>query len=417
MSQKHTPDLSLIKRIADDVGTPFYLYDESVIDDHARRLSEAFSWNPGFREYFAVKATPNPYVIDIMTRRGCGVDCASRTELMLAKAMGLRGERIMFSSNQTPGCEYRLARELDATINLDDISHIDFLRENGGIPKRLCLRYNPGSTQVASNFVMGHPQDSKFGMTRAQIHECVKRLIDLGVEKFGLHAFLISNCVDTDYYPQIASLLFGLALEIYRETGAIVDFINLSGGIGVAYHPEEREADIGEVGRAVRRDYERLIKDTPLHPMKVYTELGRWMTAESGMLVSKVIHKKDTYKNYIGLDATACDLIRPAMYSAYHHITVAGKADLPCDHIYDVVGSLCENNDKFAVDRRLPNIDVGDYIVIHDAGAHCRAMGYNYNGKLRCGEVLFRPDGSYKLIRRHETPRDYFATLDYPGLV
>ncbi len=416
MQRKTAPDLNTLTRIASKVKTPFHLYDARALSRRMRALKAAFSWNENYREYFAVKATPNPYILKLMKDEGLGVDCASLTELMLARAVGFKGDEIMFSSNETPAEEYVFARSLDATINLDDITHIDFLKENGGIPERICLRYNPGGDVVIANQVMGHPGDAKYGMTRPQIFEAVRRLTTLGVKRFALHAFLVSNSIDPAYYPGMARILMELALDVYRETGAHVYMVNLSGGIGIPYQPDQREVDIMEVGAGVKEAYDELICGTALEGLKIATELGRWVTGPIGCLVTRAVHEKHTHKEYIGVDASACDLMRPAMYGAYHHITVAGKEDAPCDRVYDVVGSLCENNDKFAVDRHLPAIDMGDLLLIHDTGAHGRAMGYNYNGKLRSGEVLLNEDGSFDLIRRAETPADYFATLNYPGL-
>ena len=413
--KKVAPEKQLLESIAAQIPTPFHLYDGPALEKRAQDLNAAFSWNEGFREYFAVKATPNPHILELLKAQGCGVDCASLCELKMARAVGFRREEIMFSSNQTPAGEFELARELGAIINLDDISHINFLQEHGGIPKVICLRYNPGGDAVVANQVMGRPEEAKFGMTRDQIFESVRRLQAMGTEEFGLHAFLVSNTRAPDYYPAMAAMLMELALEIHRELGAKVFMVNLSGGIGIPYRPEEEPVDIAKVGERVREAYDSLIRGTSLHPMRVVTELGRYMTGPIGWLVARAIHTKDIYKQYIGLDATACNLMRPAMYGAYHHITVPGKENAPCDRVYDVVGSLCENNDKFAVDRKLPEILPGDLVVIHDTGAHGHSMGYNYNGKLRSAEVLPTDEG-YRLIRRAETPEDYFATLDYPGL-
>ena len=411
------PSRETVEAIARAVPTPFHLYDAGMLRRRARALNAAFSWNPGFCEYFAVKANPNPYVMDILKAEGCGADCASLTELMLARAVGLHGDRIMFSSNDTPAEEYELARQLDATINLDDITMIPYLAKHGGIPQRISLRYNPGGDVAISNSVMGHPGDAKFGMTRDQIFESVEKLSALGVKEFALHSFLVSNALDPTYYPGMAALLMQLALDIFRQTGRRVSMINLSGGLGIPYRPEEDAPEIGKVGKAVREMYEWYINGTELAPMRIACELGRWMTGPCGWLVTRAIHEKRIHKHYIGVDASACDLMRPAMYGAYHHITVCGKETDRADQLYDVVGSLCENNDKFCIDRMLPKIDIGDLLLIHDAGAHGRAMGYNYNGKMRCGEVLLEEDGSFRVIRRAETPADYFATLDYPGLV
>ncbi|MEA4897420.1 diaminopimelate decarboxylase family protein [Bacillota bacterium Meth-B3] len=416
MNDRIVPSKDTLERIIREIPTPFHLYDEAALVRRMRALNGAFAWNAGFREYFAVKATPNPHLLQLMKAEGLGADCASLTELMLARAVGFSGEEIMFSSNETPAEEYRLARSLDATINLDDITHIDFLKENGGIPERICLRYNPGGDYRVANRVMGNPGEAKYGMTRAQVVEAVRRLTALGTKRFALHAFLVSNAIDPAYYPGMARLLMELAIDVHRETGAEVYTVNLSGGVGIPYRPEERPVDIAQVGAGVKAAYDELIAGTALEGLRIATELGRWLTGPVGCLITRAIHEKHTHKEYIGVDASACDLMRPAMYGAYHHITVAGKEDAPADHTYDVVGSLCENNDKFAVDRQLPPIERGDLLIIHDTGAHGRSMGYNYNGKLRSGEVLLKADGSFKLIRRAETPEDYFATLDYPGL-
>jgi diaminopimelate decarboxylase len=414
---KPTLPLEKLKEISSQIPTPFHLYDEQRIRDNARRLSSAFRWNPGFKEYYAVKACPNPTLLKILQQEGCGVDCSSMTELMLSKACGFSGEQIMFSSNATPDEEFRYARELGAIINLDDITHIESLAQNGGIPETICCRYNPGGEFRLGNTIMGNPGDSKYGFTRAQLTEGFKKLLKLGAKRFGLHAFLASNTTDPAYYPTMARTLFQVAVELHQETGAEIFMINLSGGIGIPYKPDQPEADLAAIGEGVRQAYEEIIVPAGLHPIRVVTELGRYMTGPAGYLVSKVLHEKDTYKHYLGLDACAVNLMRPAMYGAYHHITVPGKEHLPHDHIYDVTGSLCENNDKFAIDRPLPKVDIGDFVVIHDTGAHGFSMGYNYNGKLRSAEVLLHPDGSFTQIRRAETPADYFATLmDFPGL-
>ena len=416
MHEKTTPSLEVLRAIRDAVKTPYHLYDEAALIERVKRLQAAFSWNAGYREYYAVKACPNPRILEILKAHGCGVDCASLTELMLARAVGFPGDHMMFSSNETPAEEFELARALGATINLDDITHIDFLRAHGGIPERIFLRYNPGDGVTVSNFVMGHPGESKFGMTHDQILESVRRLSALGVRRFGLHSFLVSNALDPAYYPAMARLLFMLALEIYEKTGAIVDTVNLSGGLGIPYRPEETPVDVLRVGADIRVAYEALIAPSPLAPLSIATELGRYITGPVGYLVATAIHEKDTYRHYVGLDASAVDLMRPAIYGAYHHITVPEREGAPCDRLCDVVGALCENNDKFAIRRMLPKIHIGDLVVIHDTGAHGYSMGYNYNGKLRSPEVLLHADGSFTLIRRRETPADYFATLDYPGL-
>ncbi len=413
---KTLPDADTLRAIAREIPTPFHLYDEGALRARARLLKSAFSWNADYREYFAVKANPNPHLIRILQEEGVKVDCASLTELMLARACGFSGDEIMFSSNETPAEEYEYARALGATINLDDITHIDFLKAHGGIPEALCLRVNPGEAFRFGNFVMGHPEEAKFGMTVPQAYEAVERLSALGARRFGLHAFLVSNALMPEYYPELARFLFTLARDIAQKTGAVFDLINLSGGIGIPYRPEDAEPDVIAIGRGVREMYEKIILGGGLPPLRVATELGRWLIGPAGYLVTTAIHEKHTHRDYIGLDACAVDLMRPAMYGAYHHITVVGKEGAPRDHVYDVVGSLCENNDKFAVQRPLPRIEPGDMVVLHDTGAHGRSMGYNYNGKLRSAEVLLRPDGSFRLIRRRETPADYFATLDFPPL-
>ena len=400
-----------LREIASVYPTPFHLYDEQGIRDTARRVREAFSWNPGFREYFAVKANPNPHILSILKSAGCGVDCASLTELMLAQAVGFRGEEIMFSSNMTPGEEYRLARKMGVIVNLDDITHIDFLKENGGIPEKICLRYNPGGELHIGNTTMGHPWDAKYGLTRPQIFRAIRLLQAEGVKQFGLHTLLASNSTDQAYYPTIAKMLFKLAKEAHEMIGAEFFMINLSGGIGIPYRPQETSADIFEISREVQKLFAEMIAPSGMN-VNIASELGRYMTGPHGCLVATAIHEKHIYKEYIGLDACAANLMRPALYGAYHHITVAGKENLPNDHIYDVVGSLCENNDKFAVDRPLPKIEIGDLVVIHDTGAHGYSMGYNYNGKLRSAEILLHPDGTFDRIRRAEAPKDYFATLD-----
>ena len=399
--------------IAAHFPTPFHLYDESGIRATARALRAAFAWNDGFREYYAVKACPNPFILRILKEEGCGVDCASLTELMLAEAVGFAGDEIMFSSNETPAEEYEYARRLNAIINLDDITHIDFLARHGGIPERICLRYNPGGEFRVGNAIMGQPSEAKYGMTRPQIFEAVRRLRTLGVREFALHAFLASNAADNSYYPANAAVLFDLAADLRRELGAQIFAINLSGGLGIPYTPEQQMPDVAVIGAAVRDEYRRTMEAVGLAGVPLYTELGRFMTGPHGCLVTRAIHKKHTYREYIGVDACAVDLMRPAMYGAYHHITVSGKEDLPCDRVYDVVGGLCENNDKFAIQRPLPDIDEGDLLIIHDTGAHGYSMGYNYNGKLKSAEILLHADGSFSMIRRAETPRDYFATFDF----
>ncbi len=398
--------------ITERYPTPFHLYDEAGIRRTARDLREAFAWNHGFREYFAVKACPNPFILKILKEEGCGLDCASMAELRLAEALGFSGDEIMFSSNETPGEEFEYARKLDAIINLDDITHIDFLKKHGGIPERICLRYNPGGELLVGSVYMGQPSGSKFGMTKQQIFHAVQHLQSLGVREFGLHALLASNAADNNYYPANAMILFELAIELNQKLGAKIFMINLSGGVGIAYQPEQQMPDIKKIGRAIEESFD-VMTSARLGNVALTTELGRFMTGPHGCLVATAIHKKHIYKEYIGLDACAVNLMRPAIYDAYHHITVSGKEDALCDHVYDVVGSLCENNDKFAVDRALPEIHDGDLIVIHDTGAHGYSMGYNYNGKLKSAEILLHPDGSFDMIRRAETIRDYFATFDF----
>ena len=393
--------------------TPYHLYDEKGIRDNAKAVKEAFAWNKGYREYFAVKACPNPTLIQIMKEYGCGCDCSSMTELMLSKAMGCKGADIMFSSNATPAEEYQYAAKLGAIINLDDITHIDFLEKAiGYIPETISCRYNPGGLFKISNDIMDNPGDAKYGMTTEQLFEAFKILKAKGAKKFGIHAFLASNTVTNEYYPMLAKVLFEVAVKLEKETGADIEFINLSGGVGIPYKPDQEPNDIRVIGEGVRKVYEEVLVPAGMGDVALYTEMGRFMTGPYGCLVTKAIHEKHTYKEYIGCDACAVNLMRPAMYGAYHHITVMGKEDAPCDHVYDVVGSLCENNDKFAVDRSLPKIEMGDILFIHDTGAHGYAMGYNYNGKLKSAEILLKEDGSFEMIRRAETPRDYFATLD-----
>lgn len=405
-----------LEDIASRYATPFYLYDEKGIRETARRVNKAFSWNKGFKEYFAVKATPTPGILKILHEEGCGADCSSYTELLMADAIGFKGDEIMFSSNDTPAEDFQLARKLNATINLDDITHIDFLERVADIPDTVCCRYNPGGHFAIANNIMDNPGDAKYGMTREQLTEAYKRLMAKGVKHFGLHAFLASNTVTNDYYPELARILFKVAVELKEETGASIEFINLSGGVGIAYRPGQPQNDIMEIGEGVRRAYEEVLVPAGMGNVRLYTEMGRYMLAPYGALISRVIHQKHIYKEYIGLDACAANLMRPAIYGAYHHITVMGKENAPCDHKYDVTGGLCENNDKFAIDRMLPEINIGDLVFIHDAGAHGFAMGYNYNGKLRSAELLLKEDGSVEMIRRAETPADYFATFDFTGL-
>ena len=402
-----------VEQIAAVYPTPFHLYDEKGIRENAKALKEAFAWNEGFREYFAVKATPNPYLMKILNEYGCGCDCSSMTELMLSEAIGVTGECIMFSSNDTPVEEFAYANKLGAIINLDDITHIDVLEETlGYIPETISCRFNPGGIFKISNDIMDNPGDSKYGMTTEQIFEAFKILKSKGAKNFGIHAFLASNTVTNEYYPLLAKILFELAVKLEKETGADIKFINLSGGIGIPYRPEQEANDIKAIGEGVRQAYEEVLTPAGMGDVAIYAELGRYMMGPYGCLVTKAIHEKHTHKEYIGVDACAVNLMRPAMYGAYHHITVLGKENEPCDQMYDVTGSLCENNDKFAIDRMLPVIEKGDYLVIHDTGAHGFAMGYNYNGKLKSAELLLKEDGSVQLIRRAETAKDYFATFD-----
>ena len=405
--------LEQLQEITKTYPTPFYLYDEKGIRENAKALKEAFSWNPGYKEYFSVKATPNPFLINILREYGCGCDCSSMTELMLSHELGVAGEDIMFSSNDTPAEEFAYAAKIGAIINLDDYTHIDFLEKTlGYIPETISCRFNPGGIFQISNDIMDNPGDAKYGMTEEQLFDAYRVLQKKGAKHFGIHAFLASNTVTNDYYPMLAKVLFELAVRLKKETGADIRFINLSGGIGVPYRPDQEPNDISVIGEGVRKVYEEVLVPAGMGDVAIYTELGRFMLAPYGCLVTKAIHEKHTYKEYIGVDACAVNLMRPAMYGAYHHITVLGKENEPCDHVYDVTGSLCENNDKFAIDRPLPKIDKGDFLVIHDTGAHGYAMGYNYNGKLKSAELLLKEDGSTQLIRRAETPKDYFATFD-----
>ncbi|MCR4757606.1 MAG: diaminopimelate decarboxylase [Butyrivibrio sp.] len=402
-----------IEEIVKKYPTPFHIYDEKGIIENAKAVYDAFSWNKGFKEYFAVKANPNPVLLDILRSVGCGFDCSSKTELMLSSAVGASGEEIMFSSNDTPADEYVYADKIKAIINLDDFTHIEFLEKTiGKIPETISCRYNPGGVFQMSNGIMDNPGDAKYGMTKDQLIEGFKILKDKGAKRFGIHAFLASNTVTNEYYPQLAGQLFELAVELKEKTGAHITFINLSGGVGIPYKPDQTGNDIAEIGKGVHEQYDKILVPAGMDDVAIYTEMGRFMMAPYGALVTKAIHEKHIYKEYIGVDACAVNLMRPAMYGAYHHITVLGKENAPLDHVYDVTGSLCENNDKFAIERSLPEIEKGDYLFIHDTGAHGYAMGYNYNGKLKSAELLLKQDGSVELIRRAETPKDYFATLD-----
>ena len=413
MEKKPFVTLEQLKEIDKTYPTPYHLYDEKGIRENAKALKEAFAWNKGYKEYFAVKATPNPFLIKLLHEYGCGCDCSSMTELMLSDAIGIRGEDIMFSSNDTPPEEFAYAAKIGAIINLDDYTHIECLEKTlGYIPETISCRYNPGGVFQISNDIMDNPGDAKYGMTTEQLFDAYKVLMQKGAKRFGIHAFLASNTVTNDYYPMLAKVLFEVAVKLKQETGADIRFINLSGGIGIPYRPDQEPNDIRAIGEGVRKVYEEVLVPAGMGDVAIYTELGRFMLGPYGCLVTKAIHEKHTHKEYIGCDACAVNLMRPAMYGAYHHITVMGKENEPCDHVYDVTGSLCENNDKFAIDRQLPQIDMGDFLVIHDTGAHGYSMGYNYNGKLRSAELLLKEDGSVQLIRRAETPKDYFATFD-----
>ena len=404
--------LAQAREIAAQYPTPFHIYDEAGIRRTARALLRAFDWNPGFREYYAVKAAPNPILLQILREEGCGVDCSSYTELELARAVGFSGEEIMFSSNVTPSSDYLLAHELEATLNLDDASDVEVVSSLFPLPETMSLRFNPGGLFAIGNDIMDHPAEAKYGMTKEQLLSSIRVMQQRGVQHFGIHSFLASNTLTNEYYPALAEILFRLAVEVHEQTGAHIAFLNLSGGIGIPYRPEETENDIFTIGQKVRLAYEKILVPAGME-LSIYTELGRYMTGPHGALVATAIHEKKTYKDYIGLDACAANLMRPAMYGAYHHITVLGKETAPADHVYDITGGLCENNDKFAIDRRMPQIDLGDLLYIHDTGAHGFSLGYNYNGKLRSAEILLQEDGSFRLIRRAETPQDYFATLDF----
>ena len=412
---KKIPFLTLekAKEIREQIPTPFYVYDEAGIRANARALKAAFSWNPGFKEFFAVKATPNPFLLKILHEEGCGCDCATYTELLLSEAVGITGHDVVFSSNVTPELDMRKARDMGVYINLDDATYVDFLASMGPVPETVCLRYNPGGSFSLGNTIMDMPRDAKYGMTEDQMAGAITRLMKLGTKHFGVHAFLASNTTTNEYYPALAGQLFRLAVRLRNATGAHISFIDLSGGIGVDYRPEQPRCDIGVIGEGVRVKYEEILTPNDMGDVAIFTELGRFMLAPYGHLISTVIHEKHIYREYVGLDACAANLMRPAMYGAYHHITVLGKEDAILDHVYDVTGGLCENNDKFAIERSLPEIQIGDIVAIHDTGAHGFSMGYNYNGKLRSAEVLLKKDGSFQLIRRAETPEDYFATFDF----
>lgn len=402
-----------IKEITKTYPTPFHIYDEKAIRANARALYKAFSWNKGYREFFAVKANPNPFILQILKEEGCGSDCSSMAELVLSNAVGSTGDMIMFSSNDTPLEEFTYCHELGGIINLDDVTQVDKMAKAcGGFPETVSCRFNPGGHFTMSNGIMDHPGDAKYGMTKEQLFRAYRILRDGGVKRFGIHAFLASNALMEEYYPRLAAILFKLVVEIKQELGITLSFVNLSGGIGIPYYPDEEPNDIAAIGEGVHKAYDEILVPEGITDLAIYTELGRFMMGPYGQLVTKAVNEKHIYKEYIGVDACAVDLIRPAMYGAYHHITVAGKEDATCDHVYDVTGSLCENNDKFAIDRKMPKIDMGDYLVIHDAGAHGYAMGYNYNGRLKSAELLLKEDGSVQMIRRAEILKDYFATFD-----
>lgn len=403
-----------LEAIAEKYPTPFYLYDEATVRRRATALLDAFAWNPGFREYFAVKATPNPVILRTLADLGCGLDCATGVELLLADRAGVSGRAIMLSSNDTPEADFRAADARGAIINLDGADMVDCLVQalGGRVPRTVCCRVNPGGDFASSSGIIGRPEDSKFGMTPDQLEESFRRLSSLGVEEFGIHAFLASNTQDDDYYPRLARLLFSMAINLHERLGVRIGFVDLSGGIGVAYRPEDEPCDIKAIGAGVHQAFEEILVPAGMGDVAIFSELGRWMLAPAGALVTRVIHEKRTYRDYLGVDACAANLMRPAIYDVYHHITVMGAEDAPCDHLYNVVGRLCENNDQFARDRALPACHVGDLLFIHDAGAHGFSMGYNYNGALRSAELLLREDGSVRLIRRAETPADYLATLD-----
>lgn len=416
MAEKYIPfSKQETEKIIEKYPTPFHIYDEKAIRENARRFKKAFEWNDGFKEYFAVKATPNPYLVKILREEGFGADCSSEAELELVKRVGLSGDEIMLTSNDTPASEFRAAKELGAIINLDDISHIEYLEQNVGLPETICMRYNPGDLKQG-NLIIGHPEEAKYGFTHEQIIEGYRILKNKGIKQFGVHTMVASNELDPDYFIETAELLFNLIVEVHEKAGVRITFANLGGGVGIPYKPEEKAVDLEYVSAGIKKLYEEKIEANGLAPLKIFFELGRAITGPYGYLVSKVLHIKKTYKQFAGLDASMVNLMRPGMYGAYHHITVLGKENEPHNQKYDVTGSLCENNDKFAIDRMLPGIETGDILVIHDAGAHGHAMGFNYNGKLKSAELLLRENGEVVQIRRPETVEDYFATLDFGGL-
>jgi diaminopimelate decarboxylase len=404
-----------LEQIIEKYPTPFHIYDEKRMVEYARYFNQCFDWNEGFKEYYAIKAAPNPYLMKILHNEGLGIDCSSMAELAIAERVGMRGDEIMFTSNDTPAEEYKKAIELGAIINLDDISHIDYLAQNAGLPELVCFRYNPGALK-GGNIIIGNPEDSKYGFTREQMFEGYKKLVDMGVKRFGIHTMVASNELDPDYFVETAEIVFDLIVDLNKEIGVRFEFANLGGGIGIPYRNEHRPVDMKKVSDGIREKYEQMIVANGLAPLKIYFESGRAITGPFGYLVSKVLHIKETYKKYVGLDSSMANLMRPALYGAYHHITVVGKEDKPHKFLYDVTGSLCENNDKFAINRLLPEIERGDILVIHDTGAHGHSMGFNYNGKTRSAELLLRGNGEVVQIRRKETIEDYFATLDFNGL-
>ena len=405
-------NLAKITEITKDFPTPFYIYDEKSIRENARGLIKAFSWAPEFKEYFAVKATPTPAILKILKEEGFGADCSSHPELLLSERVGIKGEDIMFTSNDTPIKDMKKAKELGAILNLDDITHIDFVEKEVGLPEILSFRYNPGPLREG-NTIIGNPEEAKYGLTKIQLLDAYKIAKEKGVKRFGLHTMIASNELNPDYFVETAKMLFSLVVEIHEEHGIKIEFINMGGGIGIPYKPEEKAVDLEKVSNGVKKAYEEQIVAKDLGPLKIMMENGRTITGPYGYLVSRVIHEKNTYRNYVGLDANMANLMRPGMYGAYHHITVLGKESAPATQVYDVVGSLCENNDKFAVQRNLPEIEKGDLVVIHDAGAHGHSMGFNYNGKLRSAELLLKTDGGVEMIRRAETEEDYFQTLNF----
>ena len=416
MTVKSLPfDKAKLDEIISRFPTPFHIYDEKGIRDYARKFNQAFSWNEGYREYYAIKAAPNPYLMKILKQEGFGIDCSSLAELEIAERLGMSGDDIMFTSNDTPASEYRKAMELGAIINLDDISHIDYLEKHTGLPETLCFRYNPGNLKEG-NLIIGHPEEAKYGLTYDQMIEAYRIARDKGVKRFGIHTMVASNELDPDYFVETAEILFTLIRELSEKLGIEIGFANLGGGIGIPYRPGQEPVDLDRMSRGIRQKYEEIIVAGGLAPLRIFFEAGRAITGPFGFLVSRVLHLKNTYKKFAGLDACMVNLMRPALYGAYHHITVVGKESENHGTLYDVTGSLCENNDKFAIDRYLPAIEPGDLVVIHDAGAHGHAMGFNYNGKLKSAELLMRENGEVVMIRRAETVEDYFATLDFGGL-